>query len=211
LEKEQQNLPSLKSLYWRSSNDQIKELSEYREIENVEDASRQDIIEALLKWDEDNEELAGKGISVTEDGEAYIDIDFIPEMDRDLAEEIEAVGIDPEDVIEFEAAPKPSKINIPITRAKGVRLKSSKPKEKKFFRVLFHRQEGQTKYVYLGCNDSDVYLPRERPCKLPIEFLGVIRSAAVIRTEERRRPDGRVDRVEVRIPSLSYEILPDID
>lgn len=78
--------------------------------------------------------------------------------------------------------------------------------------VVFHNQEGQPKYIFLGLNGKTLYLPREVPVRIPREFMGVVRNAVMTKIVQRERPDRRgVDYTEIRVPRFSYEVLKQSD
>lgn len=80
-----------------------------------------------------------------------------------------------------------------------------KPK-KEWVEIIFHNQDGQPKYVFLGLNGQFLYLPRECPCRIPADFLEVVKSATYIKIVQTTTPDNKVSNREVRVPRLSYEV-----
>jgi hypothetical protein len=72
--------------------------------------------------------------------------------------------------------------------------------------IVFHNQEGQPKYVFLGLNGQFLYLPRECLCRIPAEYLEVIKNAAETQLIQ-QESDGKMTYKEVRVPRLSFEVL----
>lgn len=82
--------------------------------------------------------------------------------------------------------------------------------DKEFFNVLFHEQEGATKYVFLGVNGVSLYLPREVKMRLPIRFKAALDDAVSTRVVPAKDALGRMKGVKIqRVPRFSYQILPD--
>jgi len=80
-------------------------------------------------------------------------------------------------------------------------------KGKKWILIRFHSQAGQPKYVYLGLGSRDLYLPREKVCKIPAEFMGVITNAVEERLEMTESHGGKIRYKVRKVPTLSYEVL----
>lgn len=78
--------------------------------------------------------------------------------------------------------------------------------KRKYVDIVFHNQEGFPKYVFLGYNGQTLYLPRECVCRIPEEFLDVVKHA-VSKSLVQYTVDGQLVYKEVKIPRFSYEVL----
>lgn len=84
------------------------------------------------------------------------------------------------------------------------------PKKKKgegWVDVVFHNQDGQPKYVYLGLNGRSLYLPREVPVRIPVEFMNVVRSSVQTKIVQTIGSGNKRVSKSMRVPRFSYEVL----
>lgn len=77
---------------------------------------------------------------------------------------------------------------------------------REFVDVIFHNQKGEPKYVFLGLNGRFLYLPRECLCRIPAEYLEVIKNSAFNRLVQFEK-DGKLTYRTVRTPRISYEVV----
>ena len=80
-------------------------------------------------------------------------------------------------------------------------------KGKEYVDIVFHAQEGQTRYVTLGLNGNVIYAPREQLVRIPAEYMNVIRDAVTFKPRMETAPDGRILWKRVPVPTYSYEIV----
>jgi len=73
--------------------------------------------------------------------------------------------------------------------------------------IVFHNQDGSTKYVFLGLNGRSLILPREVPCRIPAEFLGVVKSAVQTKIVQTPGEGNKIVTKSVKVPRFSYEVL----
>lgn len=78
---------------------------------------------------------------------------------------------------------------------------------KEYIDVIFHNQEGQPKYQFLGHNGVALYLPREHTCRIPAVFEHVMRDAVYRKIVQVSGPEGKIINKEVKVPRISYEIV----
>jgi len=82
-----------------------------------------------------------------------------------------------------------------------------KPKVKReYVDIVFHNQDGQPKYVFLGINGRFLYLPRECAVRMPAEFMEVVRNAYVDKPVQ-FEVNGKLVYRDVRTPRFVYEVL----
>jgi hypothetical protein len=78
--------------------------------------------------------------------------------------------------------------------------------QREYVDIVFHNQEGHPKYQFLGLQGRCLYLPRECVCRIPIEFLDVVKEAV----ENKLIPhkvDDKLTYKEVKVPRISYEVI----
>lgn len=90
----------------------------------------------------------------------------------------------------------------------GDTLKPMAPPRKKikYLDIIFHNQEGFPKYQFLGHNGRFLYLPREFPCRIPYEFIHVIKTSIATQIIQ-EKVGTKVKYRELKVPRMSYEIL----
>lgn len=72
--------------------------------------------------------------------------------------------------------------------------------------IVFRNQDGEPKYVPLGLQGRFLYLPRECLCRIPAEFMEVVRHAVTDKIVQYEK-DGKLHQRTVRVPRLVYEIV----
>lgn len=72
--------------------------------------------------------------------------------------------------------------------------------------IVFRNQDDQPKYVFLGHQGRFLYLPRECLCRIPSEFLDVVRHAHTEKVVQFEK-DGKLHHRVVRTPRLVYEVI----
>lgn len=80
-------------------------------------------------------------------------------------------------------------------------------KGKEYIDIVFHAQEGQTRYVVLGLNGQLIYAPRERLVRIPAEYMNVIRDAVTFKPRMETAQDGRILWKRIPVPTYSYEVV----
>jgi len=83
-----------------------------------------------------------------------------------------------------------------------------KPKPvREYVDIIFNNQEGQPKYVFLGLNGRSLYLPREVVCRIPAEFMSVVKDAVSYKSVMTTTSDGKIKWQSIRVPQLSYQVI----